>query len=142
MTSASTPAFPTPQGGAAPALGPERAVAWPRRTVRTLSNGMQVVLAETRTIPKISAQLFVRSGNAAVGQRAPGLAEMTAALCADAVRPEAERLLAEALKTSRPSSAIRSSITGLGFSKRWSRHSTGSTAQMPLPITRPRTNEL
>src|SRR4029077_3799256 len=78
VTSASTPAIPTPQGGAAPALGPERAVAWPRRTVRTLSNGMQVVLAETRTIPKISAQLFFRSGNAAVAHRAPGLAEMTA----------------------------------------------------------------
>ena len=78
MTTASTPAIPTPHLSSPPALGPERAVAWPRRTVRTLSNGMQVVLAETHTFPKISAQLFFRSGNAAVAYRAPGLAEMTA----------------------------------------------------------------
>jgi zinc protease len=78
MTTASTPAIPTSHRSAAPALGPERAVAWPRRTVRTLSNGLQVVLAEARTFPKISAQLFFRSGNAAVAHRAPGLAEMTA----------------------------------------------------------------
>ncbi len=61
-----------------PALGPERPVAWPKRTVVTLANGMQVVLAETRTFPKISAQLFFRSGNASVAYRAPGLAEITA----------------------------------------------------------------
>jgi predicted Zn-dependent peptidase len=78
MTTASTPAIPTPHHSSPPGLGPERAVAWPRRTVRTLSNGLQVVLAETRTFPKISAQLFFRSGNAAVAHRAPGLAEMTA----------------------------------------------------------------
>ena len=36
---------------------------------------MQVVLAELRTFPKISAQLFFRSGNASVAHRAPGLAE-------------------------------------------------------------------
>jgi zinc protease len=78
MTTASTPAIPAPHRSSPPALGPERAVAWPRRAVRTLSNSLQVVLAETRTFPKISAQLFFRSGNAAVAHRAPGLAEMTA----------------------------------------------------------------
>ncbi len=55
MTAASShPAIPaTP-----PALGPERSIAWPSRTVRTLSNGMQVVLAEQRTFPKIGVELF------------------------------------------------------------------------------------
>src|ERR1700733_4142274 len=62
----------------APALGPERPVVWPRRTLRTLSNGLQVVLAESHSFPKISAQLFFRSGNAAVAHRSPGLAGMTA----------------------------------------------------------------
>ncbi len=61
-----------------PALGPERPVAWPKRTVLTLTNGLQVVLAEARTFPKISAQLFFRSGNASVAYRSPGLAEFTA----------------------------------------------------------------
>ncbi len=61
-----------------PALGPERPVAWPKRTVRTFANGMHVVLAEARSFPKISAQLFFRSGNAVVAHSAPGLAEITA----------------------------------------------------------------
>jgi zinc protease len=74
----STPAASSLRPSSPPALGAERPVAWPKRTVRTLSNGMQVVLAESRTFPKISAQLFFRSGNAAVAHRAPGLAEMTA----------------------------------------------------------------
>jgi zinc protease len=98
MTTASTPAIPTPQRGAAPALGPERAVAWPRRTVRTLSNGMQVVLAETRTFPKISAQLFFRSGNAAVAHRAPGLAEMTATVVRTGTTSRPSRRIEEDLR--------------------------------------------
>ena len=65
---------------APPPLAAESPVAWPRRTVRILANGLQVVLAESRTFPKISAQLFFRSGNAAVAHRSPGLAEMTATL--------------------------------------------------------------
>ena len=79
-----TPATGTAPSGqsqmtAVPPLGPERPVAWPKREVHTLSNGMQVVLAELRTFPKISAQLFFRSGNASVAHRAPGLAEITPA---------------------------------------------------------------
>ena len=60
------------QTSAVPPLGPERPVAWPRRSVHTLANGMQVVLAELRTFPKISAQLFFRSGNASAGFVADG----------------------------------------------------------------------
>ena len=67
-----------PHRSSPPALGPERPVAWPKRTVRILPNGMHVVLAEARTFPKISAQLFFRSGNAVVAHSAPGLAEITA----------------------------------------------------------------
>ncbi|HEV3253432.1 MAG TPA: pitrilysin family protein [Candidatus Acidoferrales bacterium] len=73
-------ATPLPRSrlSAPPALGPERPVAWPRRTMHTLGNGLQVVLAELRSFPKISAELFFRSGNAAAADRAPGLADMTA----------------------------------------------------------------
>jgi len=62
----------------APPLGPERAVAWPSRTVRTLANGMQVVLAEQRTFPKIAVELFFRSGNSRVALSTPDIAELTA----------------------------------------------------------------
>ena len=78
MTSASTPAATPTLRATPPSLGTERPVAWPRRAVRTLTNGMQVVLAESHTFPKLAAHLYFRSGNAAVAQRAPGLAEMTA----------------------------------------------------------------
>ena len=61
-----------------PALAPERPLTWPKRTAVTLKNGLEVVLAESRAFPKISAQLYFRSGNAVVAHSAPGLAEMTA----------------------------------------------------------------
>src|SRR5215469_243156 len=75
MTAApSHPAIPS----SAPALRPERAVAWPPRTVRTLANGMQVVLVEQRTFPKIGAELFFRSGNSLVSRSTPDIPELTA----------------------------------------------------------------
>lgn len=76
----STPAAVNSNPGAVPPLGAERPVAWPKRTVRTLANGLQVVLAESRSFPKISAQLFFRSGNALVAHASPGLAEITASV--------------------------------------------------------------
>ena len=63
-----------------PALTPERPVEWPHREVRSLPNGLQVVLAESHTFPKIAMQLFFRAGNALVAHRSPGLAGMTAAV--------------------------------------------------------------
>lgn len=87
-----------PQHASPPALGPERPVAWPKRTVRTLANGMQVVLAEVRTFPKISAQLFFRSGNAAVAHSAPGLAEITATVARTGTTTRSLRRIEEDLR--------------------------------------------
>jgi zinc protease len=64
----------------APELAAERAVTWPKRTKARLSNGLEVILAESHSIPKFHGELFFRSGNAAVVDRTPGLAEMTATL--------------------------------------------------------------
>ena len=63
---------------AVPALAPERAVTWPKRTRARLANGLQVVLAETHSIPKFHGELFFRAGEALVSERSAGLAEMTA----------------------------------------------------------------
>lgn len=82
----------------APALGPERPVAWPGRTVRTLSNGLQVVLAESHTFPKIGAQLFFRSGNAVVAHSSPGLAEMTATVVRTGTTSRSSRQIEEDLR--------------------------------------------
>jgi len=81
-----------------PDLAPERPVAWPKRTVRTLANGMQVVLAESRTFPKISAHLYFRSGNAVVAQRSPGLADMTATVVRTGTASRPSRQIEEDLR--------------------------------------------
>ena len=81
-----------------PALGPERPVAWPKRTVRTLSNGMQVVLAESHAFPKISAQLFFRNGNAVVAHLVPGLADMAAAMVRTGTASRSSRRIEEDLR--------------------------------------------
>jgi zinc protease len=81
-----------------PALAPERPVAWPKRTVHTLANGMQVVLAESRTFPRISAHLYFRSGNAVVAHSAPGLAEMTSAVIRTGTASRSSRQIEEDLR--------------------------------------------
>jgi zinc protease len=94
----SAPVASTPPRPSAPSLGAERPVAWPPRTSRTLSNGLQVVLAEARTFPKISAQLFFRSGNAVVAHRAPGLADMTATVVRTGTSSRPSRRIEEDLR--------------------------------------------
>jgi zinc protease len=81
MTTATTmPQKPASPRSTPPALAPERPVQWPRREVRTLASGLQVVLAESHVFPKIAAHLYFRAGNALVAHRSPGLASMTAAV--------------------------------------------------------------
>lgn len=82
----------------APALGAERPVAWPRRTVRKLGNGLQVVLAESHAFPKIGAQLFYRSGNAVVAHTTPGLAELTASMVRTGTASRSSRQIEEDLR--------------------------------------------
>ena len=98
MTIASTPGATGPQRKTPPPLGEERPVAWPKRAVSTLPNGMQVILAESPAFPKISAQLFFRSGNAAVAHSAPGLAEMTATVVRTGTASRSSRRIEEDLR--------------------------------------------
>jgi zinc protease len=86
------------RSSAVPALGPERPVAWPKRSVKTLANGLQVVLAEVHTFPKITAQLFFRSGNALVAHTTPGLAEMTATVVRTGTASRPSRQIEEDLR--------------------------------------------
>ena len=90
-----TPGF---ERNRAPALGVERPVAWPKRTARALSNGLQVVLAESHTFPKMLGQLSFRSGNAIVAGRTPGLAEMTAAVVRTGTASRPSRRIEEDLR--------------------------------------------
>ena len=83
---------------AVPALSEERQVTWPKRTKARLSNGLEVVLAESHTIPKFHGELFFRSGNAAAIDRAPGLAEMTATMVRTGTVKRASRQIEEDLR--------------------------------------------
>jgi len=88
----------TSRPSTAPALGAERPVRWPRRTVRTLASGFEVVLAESHAFPKMGAQLFFRSGNAVVAHRSPGLAEMTATMVRTGTETRSSRRIEEDLR--------------------------------------------
>jgi zinc protease len=81
-----------------PALAPERQVTWPKRTRTPLANGLEVILAASHTIPKFHGELLFRSGNAAVADRAIGLAEMTATLLRSGTQKRASRKIEEDLR--------------------------------------------
>jgi zinc protease len=81
-----------------PALTPERPVVWPPRVRAMLSNGLEVVLVESHTIPKFNGQLFFRSGNAVVASTAPGLADMTATVMRTGTTARTSRQIEEDLR--------------------------------------------
>jgi predicted Zn-dependent peptidase len=81
-----------------PPLSPERPVTWPQRTKTRLANGLEVVLAESHTIPKFHGELFLRSGNAAAAHRAAGLAEITATVARTGTAKHASRKIEEDLR--------------------------------------------
>jgi predicted Zn-dependent peptidase len=81
-----------------PALSEERQIAWPKRARARLSNGLEVVLAESRVVPKFHGELLFRSGNAAVADRAPGLAELTATVVRTGTAKRASRQIEEDLR--------------------------------------------
>jgi zinc protease len=81
-----------------PVLAPEREVIWPKRTKAQLSNGLQVILAESHSIPRFHGELLLRSGNAAVVDRSPGLAEMTATVARTGTQKRVSRQIEEDMR--------------------------------------------
>ena len=83
---------------AVPPLTPARPVIWPPRVHRTLSNGLEIVLVESHTIPKFTGELFFRSGNAVTAATAPGLADMTATVARTGTTRRTSREIEEDLR--------------------------------------------
>ena len=83
---------------AVPDLAAERQVTWPKPLKTRLTNGLEVILAESHTIPKFHGELFFRSGNAAAIHRAPGLAEITASVVRTGTSKRASRQIEEDLR--------------------------------------------
>ncbi len=106
-----------PSPTVAPGLSPERPVTWPKRTKTRLSNGLEVILAESHAIPKFHGQLSFRSGNAAVVDRGPGLAEMTATVVRTGTNLRVSRQIEEDLRRigADLSSSAGADTTGIGF---------------------------
>jgi zinc protease len=73
-------------------------VTWPKRTKARLANGLEIVLAESHSVPKFHGELFLRAGNAAAVQRAPGLAEMTATVLRTGTDKRPSRQIEEDLR--------------------------------------------
>jgi zinc protease len=90
--------FATELAVGVPELSAERPVTWPKRTRATLSNGLEIVLAEAHSIPKFHGELVFRSGNAAAMHRSPGLAEMTASVLRTGTKTRASRQIEEDLR--------------------------------------------
>jgi zinc protease len=89
---------PVEVNNAVPALSPERQVTWPSRKRARLANGLEVILVESHTIPKVHGDLYFRSGNVAAIERGPGLAEMTATVVRTATTKRASRQIEEDLR--------------------------------------------
>jgi zinc protease len=89
---------PSETHSAVPPLTPARPVIWPPRVHRTLSNGLEVVLVESHTVPKFTGELFFRSGNAAAAAKAPGLADMTATVARTGTTRRTSRQIEEDLR--------------------------------------------
>jgi zinc protease len=83
---------------AVPALASERPVSWPKRIRTRLSHGLEVVLAESHSIPKFHGELFFRAGEALVSDRSVGLAEMTAAVLRTGTAKRTSRQIEEDLR--------------------------------------------
>ncbi len=83
---------------AVPPLTHARPVIWPQRVHKTLSNGMEIVLVESHTIPKFTGELFFRSGNAMTAATAPGLADMAATVARTGTTARSSRQIEEDLR--------------------------------------------
>jgi len=87
----------SPRASTVPPLAPERPIVCPNRTRKRLSNGLDVVLVERRTFPRMGLELVVRSGNAA-GVGKPGLAEIVAAVARTGTTTRSGRHIEEGLR--------------------------------------------
>jgi zinc protease len=101
----------------APGLSAERPVTWPKVTKSRLANGLDIVLVESRAIPKFQGQLSFLSGNAASIDRGLGLAEMTATVLRTGTAKRPSRQIEEDLRRlgADLSSSAGSDISSIAF---------------------------
>jgi zinc protease len=79
-TTDAAPAPPASEPMSPPPIGPPVAPRLPAPVERTLANGLRVIVAQSSTLPLVTAQLSVRTGAAVDPPAEAGLANMTAQL--------------------------------------------------------------
>ncbi|HEX7997949.1 MAG TPA: pitrilysin family protein [Pyrinomonadaceae bacterium] len=82
-----------------PPPGPARPLSLPKITERKLSNGLTVILAPLPNVPKVTAQLTVRVGQATARDKHPGVAQLAAAVANEGTDTRNSRQIKEELRS-------------------------------------------
>jgi zinc protease len=82
-----------------PAPGPARPLNLPKITEHQLSNGLTVILAPLPNVPKVTAQLTVRVGQAADRDKHPGIAQLAAGVANEGTDTRTSLKLKEELRS-------------------------------------------
>lgn len=82
-----------------PQPGPARPLNLPKISERQLSNGLTVILAPLPNVPKITAQLTVRVGQATGREKHPGIAQLAAGVASEGTETRTSRQIKEELRS-------------------------------------------
>jgi predicted Zn-dependent peptidase len=82
-----------------PPPGPARPLNLPKITERQLPNGLLVILAPLQNVPKVTAQLTVRVGQAAGREKYPGIAQLAATVANEGTETRTSRQIKEELRS-------------------------------------------
>jgi len=82
-----------------PGPGPARPVNLPKITEKKLANGLTVVMAPLPNVPKITALLTVRAGQATGREKHPGIAQIAAAVANEGTDTRTSKQLKEELRS-------------------------------------------
>ncbi|MDT5060429.1 MAG: zinc protease [Acidobacteriota bacterium] len=82
-----------------PPPGPARPVNLPKITEKKLSNGLTVVMAPLPNVPKITALLTIRAGQAMGREKHPGIAQIAAAVANEGTETRTSKQLKEELRS-------------------------------------------
>jgi len=82
-----------------PPPGPPRPIAVPPITEQKLANGLTVVMAPTKGIPKFTAVLSVRAGAATARESMPGVSQMAAGVLSEGTATRSSKQIREELRS-------------------------------------------
>src|SRR3982750_853362 len=82
-----------------PGPGPARPVNLPKITEKKLANGLTVVMAPLPNVPKITALLTVRVGQATGREKHPGIAQIAAGVTNEGTETRSSKQLKEELRS-------------------------------------------